>query len=105
MLDFQAYEVKPKDRTESKEIRYDKALADLLSEASRALGVDEEDFIRTVIQKEATHVIEQGKRWVLPARDAEQFVNAILSDEPAKPSQHMLDTVREYRERVVNAKK
>ena len=104
MLDFQTYEVKAKDRTESKEIRYDKALANLLTEASCALGVDEDDFIRTVIQKEATHVIEQGKRLVLSAKDAEQFVNAILSDEPVKPSEYALKVAREYRERVVNAK-
>ena len=105
MLDFETYEVKAKDRTESKEIRYDKALAELLSEASCALGVDEEDFIRTVIKREAEHVIEQGKRWVLSGKDAEQFVNAILSDEPAEPSPYVRKAVREYRERVVNAKK
>ena len=87
MPDFTAYEANAKDLAKTRKVRYDRHLAELLEEASCALGVDEDDFVRSAIYKEAMEVVgQQPKRWVLSPRDGRSSLTPSCQKSQSNPA-------------------
>lgn len=101
MLDFDTPSASPDKQTRTTRIRHDDRLADLIERAALALSVDKSTFLRAVIEREATRVLELHSRHTLTPEDARAFA-AALDASPA-PTRRALEASRDYRARVVHA--
>ena len=90
-----------KRRTASTQIRHDDALARKIEAASRYLGLDKSAFLRAVIDREASRVIEAQTRHVMTAEDAARFAAAL--DAKPEPTPRALKAAQAYRHRVTHA--
>ena len=101
MLNFDAVSRVSAKQTRTTQVRHDDRLAGLIERAALALAVEKSVFLRAVIEREATRVLDQQSRHVLTREDAEAFA-AALDAQPA-PTARALAAARNYRTRVVHA--
>lgn len=101
MLNFDAVSRVSAKQTRTTQVRHDDRLAGLIERAALALAVEKSVFLRAVIEREATRVLDQQSRHVLTREDAEVFA-AALDAQPA-PTARALAAARNYRARVVHA--
>ena len=101
MLDFDTPSTLPAKQTRTTQIRHDDRLAGLIERAALALSVDKSVFLRAVIEREATRVLELQSRHTLTPEDARAFAAAL--DAPPAPTRRALEAARDYGARVVHA--
>ena len=101
MLDFDTAPVISTKKTKVTQVRHDERLAKLIERAARSLAVDKSTFVRIVVEREATRVLEAQSRHVLSATDAEVFATAL--DASPNPTPRALRAAQDYREQVVHA--
>ena len=101
MLDFDTASSNSGKQTKSTQVRHDDRLASLIERAALALAVDKSAFLRAVIEREATRVLELHSGHTLTREDAQMFAAAL--DSPPAPTPRALEAARSYRARVVHA--
>lgn len=101
MLDFDTPPRTAAKKTKTAQIRLDNHLAGLIERAALALAIDKSVFLRSVIEREATRVLERRSRHVLTPEDAAIFAAAL--DAPPSPTARAREAARDYRTRVVYA--
>ncbi len=101
MFNFETASRTPAKQTRTTQVRHDDRLAVLIERAALALAVDKSVFLRTVIEREATRVLELQSRHILTPEDAEMFIAAL--DAPPAPTPRALEAAENYRSRVVHA--
>lgn len=101
MLGFQLSSFEREKNTRSTQIRHGDTLASLISEAAAALGVEKSVFLRAIIEREASRILEARSTHILSAQDAELFSAAM--DAPPAPTPRAIKAAKAYRDRVVNA--
>lgn len=101
MLDFDPTAETSGKKTRTTQVRHDERLAALIERAAQSLAVDKSTFVRMVVEREASRVLEARSRHVLSIRDAKQFAAAM--DAAPEPTPRALKAARNYREQVVYA--
>ncbi len=101
MLDFDTLSTPADKLTRTTRIRHNDRLADLIERAALALSVDKSTFLRAVIEREATRILELQSRHTLTPEDARAFAAAL--DAPPAPTRRALEAARDYGARVVQA--
>lgn len=91
----------PTPRTKSTQVRHDEELGEGIEKASACLGVDKSVFLRAIIKREVTRVLEAQTRHVMTPQDAELFAAAL--DTPPQATDRALRAAKAYRKRVVHA--
>ena len=101
MLQFQLSSFEREKNTCSTQIRHGDTLASLINEAAAALGVEKSVFLRAIIEREASRVLEARSTHFLESQDADLFAAAM--DTPPAPTARALKAAKAYQDRVVRA--
>ena len=101
MLNLDVSDVVDEKQTRTTQVRHGDSLAELIDQATIALGVEKSVFLRNAIAKEAQRVIEANSLHVLTVEDATLF--AAVLDKPPPPTPRALKAAASYRRRVAKA--
>jgi len=101
MQDFQASALEHEKNTRTTQIRHGDGLARLITEASNALGVEKSTFLRAIIEREASRILQTRSHHTLSAEDLARFAAAL--DTPPPPTPRALAARQAYAQRVEHA--